>query len=222
MPPEIAVEVQKLKRIRELADKKLVSPDEVALQASIVENLERRITDLITLRSEGGTLGELVNVTSGNDSPSLTLINAGEPSDLEAKLPPFTLQRVHWGTIIDVLSKLLASQGLELSFSGGDSANPAEAKSVICVLRRIAAQADNGSPQSTFAAIRLSEYIFRDQTVDTITETILDAWKMDPKRDVSALQLRFNPTTKILLVSGPNPAAAIAREVVESLPKKPF
>ena len=222
MPPEFDVEMQKLRRLRELAEKKLVTPEEVTVQASIVERLSRGGIEQITLRSEGGTLGELVNVTSGDRSLSLTLINAGEPSDLEAKLPPFTLQRVHWGTVIDVLSKLLASQGLELSYSGGDANNPVEAKSVICVLRRIVPATADGLPQSTFAAIRLSDHIFRDQTVDAITDIIRTAWKMDPKRDASALQLQFHPTTKILLVSGPSPAATIAREIIESLPKREF
>jgi hypothetical protein len=222
MPPEFETEARKLNRVQDLAKKGMITSDEVAVQASIVTNLERRITFLLTLRSEGGTLADFLEVTSPEKGKgvSLTLINAGEPADLEVKLPAFTLQRVHWGTVVEVLSKLLVAQGLELSYSGGDASNPAEAKAVICVLRRATPLTANGSSPSTFAALGLSEYIYRDQTVETITDAIRVAWKMDPKRDVSALQLQFHPSTKILLVSGPYPAVAIAREIVENLGKK--
>src|SRR3954469_18006433 len=87
IPPEFQFEITKLKEMRERSKQGLISQSEVSVQANAVDALQRRTTYLITLRSEGGTLGELMKVTSGtNTGVSLTLINAGEPSDLDSKL----------------------------------------------------------------------------------------------------------------------------------------
>jgi hypothetical protein len=228
-PPEYPVELQKLQRTQELFKRGLVPNSEVAHQESVVESLRLHNKAVITVGSDGGTLAELLEAAAQTSQRqggfSLTLINAGDPSDLNAKLPPFMLQRVHWGTVIEVLSKLLSPQGLELSYSGGDSSNPAEAKSVVCVLRRIGAPSlgANESNQPAVEAIGLSDYIASDQSVDSIVDAIRTAWSLDPGRagNTSSFQLKYHPPTKILLISGSTRAIAIARQVVANLAKKP-
>ena len=197
--------------------------EEVKFWELRVQDSANRMPYVLGLQSKGGPLSALLPETSGQGlEVSLTLINAGEPADLETELPPFDLRNVNWGTIIGVLQSLLISRGLDLKFVGGDSQDPGTAKSVICVLRRIDPPSETKrSSQAEVESVQLGDYLSGEQTVDVIVDAIRTAWELDPKHDSAALRLKFHPGTKILFVSGPASATAIARQVAAGLRKNP-
>jgi hypothetical protein len=224
--PELIQATKRLELAQQRLRTGLVSSEEVSELSYQRQAIERRAPVLFTLRSLGGPLSALVDATSSvgrySDTLSFTLINAGEPADLETQLPPFTLNNANWGTIIGVLGSFLASRGLDLRFVGGDSPNPAEARSVVCVLRRTENSPDaKHPPQPAFESFQLADYINPQQSIEAIVDAIRTAWELDPAHDAKALRLKFHPATKILLVSGPAPATGIAKQVVGGLRKNP-
>ncbi len=221
-PPELKFVAEKLK----LADARYLtgtgSNEEVIGLRQDLERIEERAPYRFTIESKGGTLREFLAATSIGSEVTFTLVNAGEPVDLETALPPFNLRNVHWETVIEVLSNFLAARGLQLKLAGSDTSNPAESKSVICVLRRDRSFAEPNRPApSEFDSFQLSEQIHDTQTVDVIVDAIRSAWELDPSRDPKALLLKFHPATKMLFVSGPGPATTIARQVIGGLRKNP-
>lgn len=199
-----------------------VPAEQISGLAQRIDHLERHTPPLLFIFSKGGPLSGFVAVASRMKEFSLTLINAAEPADLETPIPSFELRNAHWGTVINVLSTFLETRGLELRFVGGDSANPAEASSIVCMLTRSAASApkDKRAAQADFESLQLDEYIHGAQTIEVIVDAIRTAWELDPARDPAALRLKFHPGTKLLLVSGPAPAGDIARQIAARLRKK--
>ncbi|MCX6956803.1 MAG: hypothetical protein NTV51_32155 [Verrucomicrobia bacterium] len=225
-PPELIQMAKRLELAQQRYQQGVGAPDEVTELKYQLESIERRAPVLFALESPGGPLSAFVAATSTIDryssTLSFTLINAGEPADLETPLPPFALSNANWGTIIGVLDSFLATRGLSLKFVGGNIANPAEARSVVCVLRRLEPTADAkraGRPE--LDSFQIGDNIFKDQTVEVIVDAIRSAWELEPTNDPAALRIKFHPATKLLLVSGPAPATHIARQVILGLRKKP-
>ncbi len=199
-----------------------ISAQEVEVLRSILETLHERIPYLFNLTSRGGSLREFLAVATGPEERSFTVINAGEPSDLDTPLPAFELRNSNWGTVMGVLGNILVARGFNLSMAGSDFPDPSVAKSIVCVLRRIEPSADEKRPTApAFESFQLVDHIYEGQTVDVIVDAIRTAWELDPQHDAAALRLKFHPATKILLVSGPASATTIARQVVGGLRKKP-
>lgn len=186
-----------------------------------LERIEERAPYRLTIESSGGTLREFLAATSSGAEVSFTLVNAGDPADLETPLPAFNLRNVSWATVAEVLANFVATRGLQLKHT--DLGNQDGAKSIICVLRRDRASAESDRPaKSEFTALQLGEVIYSAQRIETIVDLIRTAWEFDPAHDAAALRLKYHPDTKILLVSGPAPAATVAERVVASLRKKQF
>jgi len=192
----------------------------IGLQGS-VENLQQYSPYQFSLRSNGGSLRELAAKISMSGEFDFTIVNAGEPSDLEIPLPAFTLRNVSWVTIVEVLDNFLMSRRLQLRIAGSENSRDVVAsRSIICVLRRMDPLPSTQPPSSGFDSFQLTDYLSSQQTVDTIVDAIRTAWKMDPARTDSALQIKYHPPTNLLFVSGPEPAVAIARQVIAGLRKK--
>ena len=194
--------------------------EEVSVLRQQLLELERRAPYLLNFKSNGGPLSALVAAASQSGEMSFTVINAGEPADLETPIPAFELRNANWGTLKGVLEEILFAQGFQLTLAGSDTPNPAESKSVVCVLRRV-----KSSPEekriypSDFVSFQLAEHIFEGQSAEVIVDAIRSAWELEPNHDPNALRVKYHPATKILLVAGPGPATNIARQVVSGLRK---
>ena len=220
--PELQFAAKKYQLAQDRFKQGNISAEEVAGLQFNLESLEKRSPYLLNLTSKGGSLREFLAVATGPDERSFTVINAGEPSDLETPLPAFELRNANWGTVMGVLGNILVARGFNLSMAGSDFPDPSVAKSIVCVLRRIEPSADEKRPTApAFESFQLVDHIYEGQTVDVIVDAIRTAWELDPQHDAAALRLKFHPATKILLVSGPASATTIARQVVGGLRKKP-
>lgn len=219
-PPEQKVAVERVKSAEARVLSGTGSNQELMGLRGDLENIENRAAYRFTIQSAGGTLREFIAATSISSEVSFTLINAGEPIDLETPLPPFSLRNVSWATVVEVLANFLATRGLQLKHTGlGNSDNAA---AVICVLRRDRPMAElDRLSQPEFESFQLAEQIHDTQTVDLIVDAIRTAWTLDSTHDPKALLLKFHPGTKMLFVSGPGPATTIARQVIGGLRKNP-
>lgn len=173
------------------------------------------------VRSEGGPLRELLAEMSRDKDINLTVINAGDSSDLDLVLPAFELRNANWPMLIEVLSNFVATRGLLLKLAGSDYPNLDLAKTVLCVMRRNEAPEARRSAESAFESFQLGDYINNTQTVESIVDAIRTGWALLPGSDQDALRIKYHPETKLLLVSGPASATQVARQIVNGLRKKP-
>lgn len=213
--PFTAAAERDLAEVKRLHDQGNLSSHEMSLVQTRMEDAVRQRPYIFSVQSRSGPLRELVEAFTQLKGVSLNLINAGEPSDLDAPLPPFTLRDARWGTIFDVLANLLELQGLQLKLA----ANEIDGSPLVCVLRPIEGLSPRRASGPDFDAFQLSDQISEAQTIDYIVDAIRTAWTLNPARDPDQLRLRFHPATNLLLVSGPTPAAAVAKQVVAALAK---
>ncbi len=196
--------------------------DELEHMRIIMGRTVKNAHALLTIRSGGGPLSAFLAAASKDSERTINLINAGDAADLETQLPPFVLRNVTWGTVLNVLGNFLQPRGLDLRFVGGDHPDLNLAKSVVCVLRRIdQPQSVKASSQPEFESLQISDCITDKQTFEIIANAIVTAWEFDPRHIPKSLRLKFHPASGILLVSGPAPATAIARQIVAELRKNP-
>ena len=159
----------------------------------------------------GGSLRAFLAAMAKIEGVSLSVIAAGEQSDLETQLPPFSLKNTTVMTTVQVLSRLLQPRGLDLSPMSSDP-------SVVAVLSRRDAPKPGAirPPPTMFDSFPLGTYL-AEQTIDDIVGAIRAGWELDPSHDKEALRLKFHPGTSILLVSGPPEAIQIAGKVISQL-----
>lgn len=186
-------------------------PDVAVLRARIamLEKLEPR---KINIDFRGGPLSKFVETISNGKGVSFTIVNAGEPADLQIELPPFSLYSCPLRTVTAVVRNLLLPQGLEL-----EPIDP-EQNSVVCTLRRISRpEAD----QTEFTVVQLGK-VRSKMSPDEIVATVRSAWELDPSHDPKALLIKFHPGTKMLLVYGPKSAIVVTERVIAALPEPIF
>ncbi|MEO6246427.1 MAG: hypothetical protein ABIQ12_13415 [Opitutaceae bacterium] len=219
---EIEIATKRLDLAKQRFEAGNLSQEELDESRIVMERIYKNVPRLLTIRSGGGPLSAFLAAASKDHERTINLINAGDAADLETPLPPFVLRNVTWGTVLSVLDNFLQPRGLNLRFVGGDHPDPNHAKSVVCVLRHAENSPDaNRPPQPVFESFQLGEFITAEQTVDAIVDAIRTAWELDPAHDAAALRVKFHPATKLLLVSGPGPAAGIAKQVVARLRNSP-
>jgi len=160
----------------------------------------------------GGSIAQLVTLLAKSGINSFNLI--GEKPDMEVQLPPFSLRNVEPGALGAALQVLLRHSGVNLMLQG-------TSKAILGVLSREQnpAARSTGS-RSAFESFQLTPYL-ADQTVDDIVGAIRAGWELDPAHDGTALRLRFHPATSVLLVSGPDDAIVLARNVLMQLKRTP-
>lgn len=221
-PPELAAAEKRLALAQSRFHAGIGAQEEVEDKTLQRDQLIRRTACLLTVHSNGGPLSAFAAAAADVGGASFSLVNAAAPADLETPLPPFDLHHANWETVVNVLDSFLSAHGLRLQFVGGDSPNPAEATSVVCVLRSAEVAPTAKRPGSRgFGAFQLEDRIFDDQTVDVIVDAIRSAWALEANRDQAALLIKFHPGTKILLISGPAPATEVAAGVIDSLRRIP-
>jgi hypothetical protein len=158
----------------------------------------------------GGTISEFFDAVSNGKGVSLSVINAGDPSDLATRLPAFSLRNTNVMTAIQVLSRLLQARGLDLSVM------PSDVNSVAAVLSRREAPRPTKPLPIEFESFQLAPYLV-DQTIDDIVGAIHASWELNPQNDPNALQLKFHPPTSILLASGPRDGLKLAGKIISQL-----
>jgi hypothetical protein len=161
----------------------------------------------VTLNFPGGTVAQLIASLASSGS-RFNLI--GEPGDLAAAIPPFSIRNANTFAFAQALDNLLQADGLTL---GGDWSS-----NVFTVEKR---PADDKSARGTLTQSCLISQELKAQSIDAIVDAIRTAWALDPAHDPSALHLKFHPATQLLLISGPPEAVRIALNVVRHLTVPP-
>ncbi len=166
----------------------------------------------------GGSLGDLIAlVEKTNNDVSLNVI--GEKGALATEIQPFTVKNAYRDGILRAIGALLRDKGIRIeqvdrgifivSTDGAKDRRPAHlSPDEVLAVRRT---------QTIFDSFQLGSYLDDQQSVDNIVDVIRTAWTLNPAHDVNALQIKFHPATKLLLVSGPPDAIEMTRQVIRSL-----
>ena len=218
--PMVQAARTKLQRYEQLEQKGGALKEDVAQMRLEFEDVERHTPYALTLLSRGETLREFIATMAAAEEVSMTVINAGEPADLETPLPPFNLRNANWGTVIEVLANFLATRGLQLKLAGSEAPDLLASKSVVCVLRRVESAAPNRIEPTHFESFPVAQYL-TEQSIDDIVSAIRTGWELDPAHERDALRIKFHPATSILLVSGPPMATNIAGKIISQLKRAP-
>jgi len=128
--------------------------------------------------------------------------------DLSSTLPAFSLRNTYSEEISQVLRILLRERGIELTQVGPETD----------ILTKFRPEQHFNNRQ--FESVNLSPFL-DSLTVDAIVDAIRTACAMDPNLGADALQLKYHPATKLLLVSGPNAGFPIFDRVMNTLQRSP-
>ncbi|HEY1107844.1 MAG TPA: hypothetical protein VGE76_04400 [Opitutaceae bacterium] len=176
---------------------------------------ERDRQYLLNVEFPGGSLSSLLDAVNADNVASLNVISPGSADLLKAvELPAFSLRNARLATLTKVVGNLVEMQGYKFQIVDDSSPNH-----FVGMLSKPGQPSAPNTAPAAFESIQLEEYIRPPQTIDTIVDAIRTAWELDPRNQRDALKLKYHPLTKILLVSGPQPAVVIAKQVVGSLRK---
>lgn len=165
---------------------------------------------LLTLDFPGGTLADLLALmdkTGG--APTINVI--GDKAALSTQVQGFTVQNADRDGVLRAIGQLLRGKGVTLEQvdrgmfivrSDGQPKEPRWAR---------------GRTGAIFDSFPLAGIVDEQQSVDSIVDAIRAAWTLNPAHDVNALQIKYHPATKLLLISGPPEAVEITRQIVRSL-----
>ena len=163
---------------------------------------------LISIDFAGGSVAQLVTTIAKTNSGIFNVL--GEETDLQTRLPPFSVRQVSPSALGQAIAQLMSPHGLMLWTIDRTT----------FVLRRdsnIAYQQNQAARESSqFASIPLAAYL-EHQSIDDIVGAIRAAWELSPLHKPADLQLKFHPPTKLLLASGSNDAINIVRQVIATL-----
>lgn len=162
----------------------------------------------LTINFSGGTVADLVAVLNRIEAPGFNLI--GEKEDLATALPPFSLRDVSSGAFAMGLRQILEPRGITVMSEGNE----------MFVLRRLGSLRSPAMEPQRFESYQLASYLEK-QSIDDIVGAIRAAWELNPQNKSEALQLKFHPPTKLLLVSGSGEAVNIASKVISTLAGAP-
>jgi hypothetical protein len=168
-----------------------------------LEALHRASSSSITVDFPGGTISQFVTAVAQSGGAPFNVV--GEKSDLAAELPPLSLRNASPDAVANALAQLLRPNGLNVvqaPFEPGTA--------------RLFTLTRSTPPPVMTESIQMAPYL-RTQSIDEIVDAIRAAWTMDPANSPNALQLKFHPATKLLLVSGSPAATALTRRIVSSL-----
>jgi hypothetical protein len=167
----------------------------------------------------GGSLDQLIKSISSANAAIFNVV--GEKADLATTIPGFSLRNADSESLANALNQLIAPRGLNISRAQGPSfvgpRGPASgpANSSIYVLSRRSA-----IDRPAFDSFQLAPFLEK-QTIDDIVTAIRTLWELNPANRPEALQLKFHPPTKLLLVSGTPEAIAVASKVISRLEGAP-
>jgi hypothetical protein len=158
----------------------------------------------------GGTVGDLIGALHKNNT-DFNLI--AEPPYLKLTVPSFSIRNTDAFAFGSALERLLRTQNVLLMQNGGPSGTP-----IWVILPQPSAQPSK-TPENVIQSFQLGPYLERYQ-VDDIVSAIRTAWTLDPANSPDALQLKFHPATRLLLVAGPGKAISVAFGVLGALETK--
>ena len=115
--------------------------------------------------------------------------------------------------VVEILTVMLEPRGFRFKSIGG-------IRSFVGVVEKIPANEKAPAPQLQFLSFQLAPFL-QSQSVNDIVEAIRTAWELDPSHTSEMLHIKFHPGTSILLVSGPQEAINIARNVLIELKRPP-
>jgi len=160
----------------------------------------------LTLDFPGGSVAQLIATINKPGGPGLNLL--GEKDDLAIQLPAFAVRNVHPSAFAQALRQLLEPRGLTVIQEGPD----------MFVLRKLSTM--RGVEPTSFESFQLGSYLEK-QSIDDVVGAIRIAWELNPANKPDALQLKFHPPTKLLLVSGTRDAINVASKVISTLAGAP-
>jgi hypothetical protein len=163
----------------------------------------------VSLDFPGGSLGDLIAlVGKTNGETALNVI--GEKAALSTEVQAFTVRNADRDALLRAIGELLRSKGVRVQGVGGG---------VFIVSSDSPKDRRPTHPRSevVFDSFQLGSYLDDQQSVDNIVDVIRSAWTMNPAHDANALQVKFHPGTKLLLVSGPPEAIEMTRQLIRSL-----
>jgi hypothetical protein len=169
---------------------------------------QQRGQQRITINFTGGSVADLVALLNKIDAPGFNLI--GEKEDLATPLPPFSLRDVSPNAFAMGLRQILEPRGITVMAEGNE----------MFVLRRLGTLRSPALEPQRFESFQLASYLEK-QSIDDIVGAIRAAWELNPQNKPDALQLKFHPPTKLLLVSGSGEAVMIASKVISTLSGAP-
>ena len=164
----------------------------------------------------GGSIRTFLAAASKIDGVSISIVSAGDASDLDTPLPPFSLRNTNAMVTLQVLGRLLSPRGFDLSTM------EAGQNSAVAVLSRRSTSRPRPvvPPADQFESFQLAPYLV-DQTIDDIVGAIRAAWELNPEHDANQLKLKFHPATSILLASGPREGLDLTAKIISQLKVKP-
>lgn len=160
----------------------------------------------LNLNFTGGTVADLVALLNKLDAPGFNLM--GEREDMAAPLPAFSLREVSPGAFAMALKQLLEPRGLTVMAEQNE----------MFVLRKTSTL--RAAEPTMFESFQLAPFL-GEQSIEDIVAAIRTAWELNPQNKPEALQLKFHPPTKLLLVSGTPMATMVASKVISTLAKTP-
>jgi hypothetical protein len=157
---------------------------------------------VVSINFSGGTIAQLCAAVP-QESQGFNIL--GEKADLQTELPPFQIRDAEPDAVAGALRFLLSSRGYTLNPTGHN----------VFVLAKVQPEKPRTRSKG-FESFQLSKSL-KEQSIDDIIGTIRLAWEMDPAHTPDGLQLKFHPSTAILLVSGGAEALDVTRKVIGSL-----
>lgn len=169
----------------------------------------------ISFDFRGGSLAQLVTQVGKTEGRSFNLISTYHSPF--TSLPAFSIRNADPIAFTRALNLLLEKNNLQVDLIKSETAGT-EPVAVITVKKKDAAtgSATPAAAEDEFDSFQLKPYLL-GQSVDDIVGAIRAAWELDPAHDAKAVRLKYNQATKLLLVSGPPEAVAIARKVIAHL-----
>ena len=172
---------------------------------------QRRDQWTFTIDFPGGTIAQLVKAVSNSSGPAFNVI--GEKADLATELPPFSLRNADSESLANALNQLLQSRGLNVTRASGPNIVGERGQLNIPIYALIRRASFDPIVSDSF---QLAPYLEK-QSIDDIVVAIRTLWELNPANRPEALQLKFHPQTKLLLVSGTPAAIQVASKVISTL-----
>ncbi len=163
---------------------------------------------LINIDFAGGSVAQLVTTIAKTNSGVFNVL--GEESELQTRLPPFSVRQVSPSALGQAVAQLMSPRGLNLQAIDRTTFVLRQDPNFTYQQNQIDQRA------SQFASIPLAAYL-EHQTIDDIVGAIRAAWELSPLHKPADLQLKFHPPTKLLLASGSNDAINIVLKVIATL-----
>jgi hypothetical protein len=169
-------------------------------------NVSKPTPGTISVDFPGGTIADLNTAIAKAGGMYFNLV--GEKSELATAVPAFSIRNASPDAFAMALNQLLSARGLSVS-AAGNMGGP----NAVFVLAK--GRAGHTEP-TIFNSFQLGPYLEK-QSVDDIVTAIRTLWELKPGNNSDALQLKFHPPTKLLLVSGSPEAITVASTVISNL-----